>query len=180
MAALRSTSNFLSPSGSNVLMSFCLSFVAFMVDLARRVDDVKLHLCHLVHRAFANLRASPALLEAPARLQICVQRHHRLEGLQWGTRVIFELLRQIEGSCRSSSKHFLGQQDPAAVRSAVTQMPAVKVGYLDPHRNGLMSIRGSAVVWKRLMDKGLGLLRAMADLSCSFIGLPACRVFETL
>ena len=41
-----------------------------------------------------------------------------------------------------------------------------------------MNVQGSSVVWSRLVDKQLGLLRTMREFNFAVLGLPACRAFE--
>ena len=139
----------------------------------RQILDIKSNMSSHIENVFLNARASPALDEGVHRLRLCGSRYTRLENVRDDTRQAYHLMSQLGESV----------QRCAPTCSAVSLSPAVpndsclRVACINPHRNGLLDVAGSAVAWYRLKDPQLGLLHTMQEFNFAFIGLPACRVF---
>ena len=108
------------------------------------------------------------------RLRICSTRHGRLEGLQENTSEAYRLMCGLAGRLRRAVQGHSNSTGRQASSGPATHL--VKVGCINPHRNGLVNVQGTAVAWSRLKDPRVGLLRTMHDFNFAFLGLPACRV----
>ena len=121
--------------------------------------------------------ASKALSEAALRLRLCAQDHSQLEGVRAKTRQAYDIM---VGLARVVDKE-VGIKDPRESGSAqqpINRAGIIRVGSLNPHRNGLLNLQGSEVVWSRMKDLQAGLFRTVRDLNLAFLGLHACRIFE--
>ena len=116
------------------------------------------------------------MAECVTKLRTCVGVLSNLDGLPSDTVSACKLVAHLAShgiSCCSERNAQSVVSPPGTVPS--TQV--LRVGCLNPHRNGLANVQGTAVVWKRLTDESNGLFRVLSDFSFSLLGLPACRVF---
>ena len=118
---------------------------------------------------------SHTLTEGLIRLRRCLStlRHHPTK--HGATTAACELVASIATSVLD---RFKGQVNLCPLSEADTyeDLSMLTFGCLNPGRNGLSNIAGSAVCWKRLKDARTGLLKALKDFGFCYFGLPACRL----
>ena len=122
-----------------------------------------------IRETLSRSRPSPTLDEAIVRMQLCGNRYTRVEHVQEGTKKVYQLMKRLAGVVKTAapSSTAYGMVRAASVASGES---CVRAGCLNPHRNGLLNVQGSAVSWSRLKNERVGLLRAMSDFDFSFIG----------
>jgi len=123
--------------------------------------------------------STAALTEAIQRLRRCAQRHGRLGDVRPETRSAYQLVCRLISVAEKAATKLPGHQRLHGQADARGQQGhTLHIGCLNPHKNGLTNVQGTAIAWSRIKDHEVGLVRAIRDLNLSFLGLPACRVPE--
>jgi hypothetical protein len=137
--------------------------------------------CRLIDDTLSGCSRSDALCESMRRLEAL-----RLEALQASrgalppdTLTACHLLAQLSDCVKRYSVVYepvlnSGSRQSGGVASDMT----LRIGCINPHRNGLLNINGTAFCWKRLTHPVTGLLHTPKEFGFSGLGLPACRVLE--
>ena len=104
----------------------------------------------------------------------CAKRHTRLAGLQEGTTKAYRLLVALAAVVQDAYRPHHVNKEPSKRGGDAVPSPALKLACINPHRNGLLDVQGTSVVWSRLVDPSTGLVRTMKDFNFTLLGLPAC------
>ena len=142
------------------------------------VEHVREQSAYLLRSVLCGCHASPALAEGLHRLRQARNYLSCLDGLPENTCIAARLLLELSQVALVSSRAALSNS-ASNDGSPISNHPrrSLRIGCINPHRNGLMNISGSSVVWRRLKDPEVGLLRTLDDFGFSLLGLSACRVF---